>query len=60
MERELEEVKLENDREEGEEKARNDAVADGLNRARAARMRHTAWATLPALPAGIETTCRSA
>lgn len=38
VERELEEVKLENDREEGEEKARNDAVADGLNRARAARV----------------------
>ena len=38
VERELEEVKLENDREEGEKKARNDAVADGLNRARAARV----------------------
>ena len=38
VERELEEVKLESDREEGEEKARNDAVADGLNRARAARV----------------------
>lgn len=38
VEKELYEVKFENDREEGEEQERNDAIANGLNRARAARV----------------------
>jgi hypothetical protein len=38
VEKELDEVKLENDREEGEEQERNDVIANGLNRARAARV----------------------
>jgi len=38
VEKELYEVKFENDREEGEEQERNDAIANGLNLARAARV----------------------